>query len=142
MARTAFILIVTEQEGSGEKLRDTIRERHGHVCNVVTRLDDALASIRGKAPDLVVAGARMNGAAVIEPLVRELDKAAPNATLMTVGRGNGAVRSQNITITQLPADILPGDMADPIGEAASQAVARRDDHLLKQSLESVAAESF
>ena len=142
MARTAFILIVTDQEGTGEKLRDTIRERHGHVCNVVTQLDDALASIRGKAPDLVVAGARMNGAAVIEPLVRELDKAAPNATLMTVGRGNGAVRSQKITITELPADILPGDMADPIGEAASQAAARRDDHLLKQSLESVAAESF
>ena len=58
MARTAFILIVTEQEGTGEELRDAIRERHGHVCNVVTRLDDALASIRGKAPDLVVAGAR------------------------------------------------------------------------------------
>ncbi|MCH7872011.1 MAG: sigma-54-dependent Fis family transcriptional regulator [Planctomycetes bacterium] len=142
MARTAFILIVTEQEGTGEKLRDTIRGRHGHVCNVVTQLDEALASIRGKAPDVVVAGARMNGAAVIEPLVRELDKAAPDATLLTVGGGNGSVRAQHITIAPLPGDVSIDELAGPIGDAADKAVARREDRLLHQSLESASAAPF
>ena len=42
MAQTAFILILTEDEDAGRRLRAVLRDKHGHSCSVVAGLSDAL----------------------------------------------------------------------------------------------------
>ncbi len=144
MAQTAFILILPSDEAKGRRLHDMLREQHGHSCLVVTTLDDALNSIRARLPDVVVAVTPLGGQSTVEPLAKLLDSLAPDATLLVLGDDGPpptpTTRRIHYTALQNPDDDT--ELIAPIGEAARKAVARREDRLLKQSIEATAIESF
>ncbi|MBU0638528.1 MAG: sigma-54 dependent transcriptional regulator [Planctomycetes bacterium] len=141
MAQAAFILILTADEARGKSLHDSLRARHGHSCRVVASLDEALASIRAKAPDVVLTDAQLGGDDPAPPLAELLDALARDATLMTLGDGP-AVRTRHIRLNRLAAETDAERLVSSIGRAATQAVARREDRLLKQSIEAHRYEVF
>ena len=142
MAQAAFILIVTADEAKGRRLRELLHERHGHSCNLVTGLDAALDSIRQKAPDVVVADARVGGSAVVRPLAELLDSLSPDATLIAIGDREPAPAARHIQFVALVESAEAAGLVDPIARAAAEAVARRGDRLLKQSIEEHKYEVF
>lgn len=137
MARTAFILIVSSDPDRGQALRDALRDRYGHSCNLVFSLDDALSSIEHRAPDVVVADASLNGS--LQGLAEQLGRASSDAELMTIGPVEAPAGT---TVTTLPVDGTAERLASAIHRAASTAVARRQDRLLRQTLESQAHAEF
>jgi len=88
MAQTAFILVLTPDEAAGQRLREILREKYGHVCSVVTSLPAALDSIRARAPDVVVAPPGSDQSAAVGPLAELLDGVARDATLLVRGAVN------------------------------------------------------
>ncbi len=142
MARTAFVLILTDDPQRGEALRDALRKTHGHACNVVADLDEALASIRAKAPDVVVAGAELSGASPVGALIETLEQTAPDAALVTVGDNGRTASSQHVAVTRLANSDSIDALIGPIGDAAEKAVARREDRLLAESFQSAEIPSF
>jgi DNA-binding NtrC family response regulator len=142
MAQTAFILILTEDEAAGERLREALRERHGHSSVVVTRLADALDSIRGHAPDVVVADARVTGEPTARPLAELLDQAAPDGTLFVVGAEDELPATRHVHVTALTLPPEREKLVQPIATAARKAVAQREDRLLNQTIASQRREAF
>ncbi len=142
MAQTAFILILAPDAEHGRALRQELRERYSHSCNVVTRLDEALDSIRGKAPDVVVAPARLNGESTVPPLADLLDSLARDASLVAVGANGALPSTKHVRIVPLEAEDDWKALAPAIGEAAGKSVARRTDRLMKQSLARADEEVF
>ena len=138
MAQTAFILILTDDEPAGRRLRDLLRRQHGHSCMVVSNLDDALNSIRSRAPDVVVS-AHPGTAAALADL---LDTLAPDATLLTIGPGPAPPAARRIRVESLNGAATLEHLVEPIASAAGKAVARREDRLLKQSFEQASLEAF
>ncbi len=134
MPQTAFILIVTNVEAIGERLHELLRADHGHSCNTVTTLDEALASIRRRAPDVVVAAARVAGLETTRSLVELLDRLAPDATLLTIGETNARPAPEHIAHLSLPDTDQAEDVVEPISRAAGEAVGRRQDRLLQKSM--------
>ncbi|MFH1419248.1 MAG: sigma-54 dependent transcriptional regulator [Planctomycetota bacterium] len=69
MSETAFILIVEDERSHGEALKEGI-ERTGHACHLVESGDDAVASVRQRAPHVIVSdyklGGNMNGLEVLK----------------------------------------------------------------------------
>src|SRR5262245_25240597 len=61
MSDTAFILIVEDEKSHGEALKEGL-ERSGHACRLVGSGEDALASIRSRAPHVVISDYRLGGA--------------------------------------------------------------------------------
>lgn len=53
MPETAFVLIVEDERALGEAIAEGLR-RAGHACLVLDNGDEALASLEGRAPDVVV----------------------------------------------------------------------------------------
>jgi two-component system response regulator HydG len=144
MPQTAFILILPSDAAKGQRLHDLLREQHGHSCRVVTTLDDALNSIRARAPDVVVAVTPIDGQETAAPLADLLDSLAPDATLLALG-GDGpppALKPKRIQYQPLENPTDDTELVDPIGAAATAAVARRDDRLLKQSVAATTIEAF
>ncbi len=144
MAQTAFILILPSDEPKGQRLHDLLRERHGHSCRVVATLDDALNSIRARVPDVVVAVTPLDGQDTVEPLAKLLDSLAPDATLLALGNDGPppALKPRRIHYQPLENPTDDTELVSPIGAAASAAVARRDDRLLKQSVAAATIEAF
>jgi len=68
MPQTAFILVLTDDEARGQRLREVLREKYGHVCSVVQALPEALDSIRARPPDVVLTHPQVGGAATLAPL--------------------------------------------------------------------------
>ena len=144
MAQTAFILILPSDEAKGQRLHDLLRDAHGHSCRVVTSLDEALNSIRARVPDVVVAVTPLAGRDTVAPLADLLDSLAPDAMLLALG-DNGpppALQPRRIQYQPLENPTDDTELVDPIGTAATTAVARRDDRLLKQSIAATTIESF
>lgn len=141
MGKTAFILVLTEDEARGEAWRAELRERHGHLCNVAVGLREALDSIQQRAPDVVVTDARVNGTATAPPLADLLDKLAPDAALLVVG-DPGPLTPRHVTLLTLPASQAPEAVLPRVAAAATEAVARRENRLLKESFETTAYETF
>jgi two-component system response regulator HydG len=141
MGKTAFILVLTEDETRGEAWRAELRERHGHLCNVAVGLREALDSIQQRAPDAVVADGKVNGAATAPPLADLLDKLAPDAALLVVG-DHGPLAPRNVTLLTLPASEAPEALLPRVAAAATEAVTRRENRLLKESFETTTYESF
>ena len=141
MAQAAFILILSSDEDKGRRLRDLLRERSGHSCHLVASLDEALSSIRKKSPDVVVADVRVNETAAPR-LAELLDSLAQDAALLTIGKSASQPTARRIQIITLPERDDPAELVQPVSEAAAKAVARREDRLLKQSIEQTAIESF
>ena len=144
MAHTAFILILPSDEAKGRRLDEMLREKHGHSCRVVTTLADALSSIRARVPDVVVAVSPLAGESTIKPLAELLDTLAPDATLLGLGVDGSPPTPETRRIHYQALENPDDDtlLVDPIGEAARTAVARREDRLLKQSVEATRIEAF
>ena len=60
MSDTAFILIVEDESSHGEALKEGL-ERAGHICRLVDCGDAAIASIRQRAPHVVITDYRLGG---------------------------------------------------------------------------------
>jgi len=140
-ARTAFILIVTPDEQRGARLNELLRREYKHPCRVVTSLAEARESIQARAPDVVVADAQLDGQPTGAALVEVLDRKARDATLMLVGPDGTPPRAEHIDVRTVPAADEP-DLVRRIGQAALEAVARRDERLFRQNLERQQLEVF
>ncbi|MGE0482268.1 MAG: sigma 54-interacting transcriptional regulator [Phycisphaerae bacterium] len=135
MSQTAFILIVAADPNAGQRLRDALRERYGHSCLVVHDLEDALDSIRAKRPDLVVCDAWIDGEAVASPLAELLDRLAKDATLAVIGGADPLPPTEQVRVVALQAEDDPLKLLGPLSIAATKAVSRREDRLLRESIE-------
>ena len=144
MSQTAFILILPSDEAKGLRLHDLLREKHGHSCRVVPTLDDALHSIRARVPDVVVAVSPLDEQDTIQPLADLLDSLAPDATLLALGDAGPPpmIKPRRIQYEALANPDDDTELVDPIGSAATKAVTRRNDRLLKQSVAATTIESF
>jgi len=141
MAQTAFILVLTDDEDQGQQLRELLRERHGHSCSVVTRLPDALDSIRAKPPDIVVTRPRVAGHSAPAKLAELLDSLARDATLLVIG-GTDLPRAGHVEIEALPESAALDRLAQDINGLAGKAVGRREDRLLQESIAGQRHEAF
>jgi len=142
MGQTAFILIVTPDASQGSRLREVLREQHGHSCNVVTTLTEALDSIRQRAPDAVVADPQIGNGATLPALADLLDALAPEATLLSLGEPRSPPAPRHVRFAPLPVRDGLESLVRRIVAAAGEAVARREDRLLKESLDEHPHEVF
>ena len=144
MAQAAFILILPSDEARGQRLHELLRERHGHSCRVVTSLDDALDSIRARMPDVVVAVTPVAGRETAGPIADLLDSLAQDATLIALGEGQDPPKLTPRRIHYQTLDNPDDDstLVKPIGDAATKAAARREDRMLKLSIEATTIDSF
>ncbi len=142
MPRTAFILILMDDQDRAERLHELLRRETGHSCRAVATLSDALDSIRQKAPDIVVAESVVGSEATAPPLAGLLDTAAPDATLIVVGDSPVSARARHIQVILMPAKDDPADLVAPINRAATSAAGRRDDRLLRKSIDEHRGEAF
>ena len=141
MTRTAFILLLMEDEQAGDRLRELLRDEHGHSCNVVGDVAAALDSIRSRAPDLVVTPAQIGGVDAAGPLAELLGGLSRDSTLLVDGT-EGLPKSGRIAVERLaPAETVEG-LARSISRVAEQAVGRREDRLLQESIAGQAHEPF
>ena len=141
MAQTAFILILTEDEAAGQLLRETLRDRYGHSCSVVTSVADGLASIRARAPDVVVTPAETAAEPAAGPIAALLDSLAPDAALVMVGDGELPL-AKHVGVSGLPGTLDPEVVAVDVSAEATKAVARREDRLLQESMAGRECEEF
>ena len=141
MAQTAFILILTDDEAAGQRLREVLREKYGHVANVVGNLGAALDSIRSRTPDVVLAQPEVNGTATASPLAELLDRLAPDAALLLTGPGE-IPAAEHVRVTQIAATASLDTLAQTVSTTARQAVTRGADRLLKKSIAEQRHEAF
>jgi len=142
MSQGAFILIVTEDEEKGQRLRELLRERYDHSCHAVHTLDDALDSIDRRPPHVVVADAYLHGVVTGPPLVERLDRRGDEATLLTLGEPDVRPSARHVTLLYVADRADATELVAPIHRAASKAVARREDRLLQQTMATHAYEVF
>src|SRR5689334_10859115 len=91
MSDPAFVLIVEEEPAYAEQLAGELREA-GHVPHVVHSRDEALESIRSRAPDVIIADARLAGARNGLELVKESNRLAPDAEIIVMsGDAEGSI---------------------------------------------------
>jgi two-component system response regulator HydG len=134
MAQTAFILILAEDEAAGTRLRDGLRERFGHSCKFAPTLADAVESIREKSPNVVVADATVHGEPTVQPLADLLDAVAEDAALLLIGDGPEPRAPARIRITRIAAQTPPERLLGAVNTAATRAVSRREDRILRESI--------
>lgn len=132
MAQTAFILILGDPQ-RGARLGELLRGQHRHACNAVTQLDDALASMRNRAPDVVVADGLE--ASELATLAGALDGAAEDATLVIIDQRPVELPARGFQVKRLGPELDDAALARAIDAAATQAVMRRQDRLMRRSLE-------
>lgn len=144
MTQTAFILILPSDEAKGQRLHDLLREQYGHSCRVVRTLEEALESIRTRTPDVVVAVTPLEGRETIGPLAELLDGLSQDATLIALGERTQPPPIAPRRIHYQPMDNPTDDgvLVAPIHAAAAKAAARRDNRLLKQSVQATMIEPF
>ncbi len=133
MSKSAFILILSGDEQSGERLRDRLRGRHAHVCHLTTSIAEAVDSIRRKVPDVVVADALVGGEPAAPALIAQLDARARDATLFVVGPPTDG-QADHVRIESLAPEGPIDDWVDAIHRCASASVTQREDRLLQESL--------
>ncbi|MBL8880737.1 MAG: sigma-54-dependent Fis family transcriptional regulator [Phycisphaerales bacterium] len=141
MAQTAFILVVTPDEIEGQRLRELLHEGHGHSCRVAPTIDEALDSIRTRSPDVVVADCRKQGVASGQPIVDLLDSLSRDSTAVLIGPGESP-DARHIRVTCLDSPARLEDVSEPIAQVAAKSVSRRQDILLRRTLEEHRADSF
>ena len=141
MAQTAFILVLTEDEPAGQRLRELLREKYGHVCSVVTSLPAALDSIRTRTPDVVLAPAQIGGVPAAAPLAELLDHLARDAALLLRGPAE-LPPVQHIHPAVLEDTEDDDELTRAINAAAKRAVARQEDRRLKESIAGQRFEPF
>ncbi|HQL53760.1 MAG: sigma-54-dependent Fis family transcriptional regulator [Phycisphaerae bacterium] len=141
MPQTAFILVLTDDEARGQRLREVLREKFGHVCSVVQALREALDSIRARPPDVVLTHPQVGGAPTLAPLAELLDGVSRDAALLVRGTAElPQVRHIHLASIADTADV--DTLAQTVSTAARRAVARREDRLLKDSIADQQAEAF
>ncbi|MCA9244432.1 MAG: hypothetical protein KDA32_10785, partial [Phycisphaerales bacterium] len=85
MPQRAFILILSNDPDAAERLHDELRAEHNHSCLVAHDLEEAVASIQRRAPDVVVAAMTVKGEETPGPLMGALRGNAPQAILLLIG---------------------------------------------------------
>ncbi len=135
MAQRAFILILSNDPDAAERLNNELRAEHNHSCLVTHDVEEALASIKRRAPDVVVAATNVKGDSTPTPLLAALHAHAPRATLLLIGdTPDLGAATDGLTVERLPDTDNPDELVEPIGRLAAQAVAKRQDELLRESV--------
>ncbi len=141
MAQTAFILIVSDDEERGERLRELLRESHDHSCSVVRHLSDALDSIRARTPDIVIAPSALDGEPAAPVLAEQLDKSARDATLLVSDEGP-LPKTTSIRVSRLEEQPDLEKLARTISRDANKAATKREDRRLQESIADRRHEAF
>ncbi len=145
MNSPAFVLIYDADADRAESLRDALRVSHDFPCRIVDSIDSARESLRERAPNVVVA--RLDGrngqppADKFAALADALEEDAPDASLVVIGLDSPAKR-RGLSIVPLASESDRDQIVAKIARAAQQAVARREDRLLRLSLENRPYEVF
>ena len=141
MAQTAFVLLLTEDEGGGQRLRELLRGKYGHLCSVVTSVEAALDSIRTRAPDVVVTRVEIGGVGAADAVGGLLDRVAHGATLLVVG-SDKCPEAKHIQVSCLADGSNVEELGRAVNDAAGKAVARREDRRLRETIEGQRYEAF
>jgi two-component system response regulator HydG len=142
MAHTAFILLLNPDETAGLRLREILRDKHGHVASVATSLAAALDSIRTRTPDVVVTPPVLSDTPAPPVLAALLDTTARDASLLVVGHAEPPSVKHIQVVVVADAPITDDKLVQLISTAARAAVTRRSDRLLRESIAGQRHEAF
>jgi len=136
---TAFVLIVEDETSHGEAVAEALR-RANFACHVVESGQDAITSIRGRPPDVVVTDYRLGGQVNGMDVLREAKKVRPETEVILIT----AYGSESLAREALSRDsnhqaydylIKPIDidvLRDKVQRAAKQSRSRQETRLLKE----------
>ncbi len=138
----AFVLIVEDEKAHGEAIAEGLA-REGHVCHIVQDGKEALASIRQKAPDVIITDYKLNGPMNGMDVLRQAKKISPDTEviLITAYGSEKLARdalSQDNSIRAYDYIIKPLDIdriRDKVARAAKQALTSRINRDLIEQLD-------
>jgi two-component system response regulator HydG len=142
MSETAFVLIVDDERAHGDSIAEALAGSR-YACHVVDSGEQAVESIRHRAPDVVVTDYKLGGALTGMDILREAKKASPDSEVILVT----AYGSEELAREALSRDndyaaydylIKPIDidvLREKIGRAAKQALIARESRYLKFQLD-------
>ncbi len=142
MAQSAFILVYSDNPVDGQRLSDLLRQRQGHACKLAAERGDVLDSIRERAPDVLVIDGRAHPAALDDELLEVLRGTARDTEVVVIASERPPGAAAGVRLTALPPVDDVAAYVERIGTLASKTVARREDRLLKQSLEVQSDQAF
>ena len=137
MSQSAFVLILDPEARTGDALRDLLRDERGFPCRLVESSELAIESLEQRTPDVVVIRPRVGSDSNdgIALLLAEIKRHASDASVVFVGEPPISASRKPASISTLPVDEENAKIADKVEQVAAKAVARREDRLLKESLE-------
>ncbi len=142
MRNTAFVLIVEDEVAHGEAIAEALR-RSDYACNVVDGAEAADASIRQRAPDVVVTDYRLGGKLNGMDVLHMAKRARPETEVILItAYGSEELardalsqesehRAYDYLIKPIDIDVL----RDKVQRAAQQALAARSVRELKEELD-------
>jgi two-component system response regulator HydG len=142
MGATAFVLIVEDEVAHGEAIAEALQNSN-YACNVVESAEDALASMKRRAPDVVITDYKLRGARDGMDVLRDAKRISPDAeVLLITAYGSEELArealSQDSEIRAYDYLIKPidiGVLRDKVGRAARQALASREARFLREQIE-------
>lgn len=102
MSEKAFVLIVEGKAADGQAIAEGVR-RSGHVCKVVDGAAEAVASVRQRPPDVVIAEYPLPGQSNGVDVLRRTKEQSPDTEVILIARNDSPS-----TTTDVP---VPGTVA-------------------------------
>lgn len=138
MSETAFILIVEDERSHGEAVKEGI-ERTGHACHLVESGRDAVASIKVRAPHVVVTDYRLGGDMNGLDVLMESKRISPwtQGILITAHGDEKLARDAIIeggAFDYLTKPLDLENLRDTINRAARKAITDRENALMRDQL--------
>jgi len=140
MGDTAFVLVVDADVERGNALAQAARKA-GHACHVVTSCADAFKSLRDRPPDVVVTAFDLGTDRTGVDVLRETKCLAPDSEVIlltpkrqqeqarrALGLGEHPVEPYDLIVEPIDRSVL----LERIAGAATQAIASRQTHLLRE----------
>ncbi len=141
MSEKAFVLIVEDDAGQGERIAKRV-SNGGHVCKVVNTGAEAIASLSQRPPDVVVTEYKLAGDETGMDVLRKAKEQSEDIEVILVtGHGNerlaldalspdSPARAYDYMIKPLDLDALSGK----VDRAANRAVTARRNRLKREQL--------
>jgi two-component system response regulator HydG len=141
MSDTAFVLIVERNRAEGEAIADAL-SRANCACHIVVSGDDAIESIRHRAPDVVVTALDLDGQRGGLDVLREAKTASPDSEVILLSDhrtdtarperpDDGAYPAYDHLVKPIDLDVL----RDKVQRAAKQVFAAREARLLRTQVD-------
>jgi len=138
MSETAFILIVEDERSHGEAVKEGI-ERTGHACHLVESGDEAIASMKVRAPHVVVTDYRLGGSMDGMAVLRQAREISPwtQGVMITAHGDEKLARDAILEAGAFDYLVKPLDLdllRETVNRAARKAVSERENHLMREQL--------